>query len=101
MDCENMKVAKLEAIVRERGLRGYSRLRKAELIALIRNNPPPPAPRSRHPRPTGPPRPPPLETAERGEASGVSPPPPLSVRFRSDRPRQPSQQEYIRTTGDK
>ena len=35
MDYNNMRVAKLKALVRERGLRGYSRLRKAELIALL------------------------------------------------------------------
>ena len=50
-----MRVAELKAIARERGLRGYSRLRKAELIALLQNNPPP------------------------------SPPLPQSVRFRPDR----------------
>ena len=37
-----MRVAELKAITRERGLRGYSWLRKAELIALLQNNPPPP-----------------------------------------------------------
>ena len=74
-----MRVVELKALVRERGLRSYSRLRKAELTALLRNNPPPrppppPAPRTRPPRSTrAPPPPPPL---------------PL-VRFRPDRPRQP------------
>ena len=88
MDYNNMRVAELKALMREYGLRGYSWLRKAELIALLQNNPPPtprtPAPcarpptalRTRPPRPTRPPPPP--------------PPPPLpSVRFRLDRPRQP------------
>ena len=65
-----MRVAELKAIARERGLRGYSRLRKAQLIALPQNNPP--TPRTRPPRPTRP-----------------SPPPPRSVRFRPDRLRQP------------
>ena len=41
MDYENIRVAELEALARERGLRGYSRLRKAELIALHQNDPPP------------------------------------------------------------
>ena len=44
MEYDNMRVAELKVISRERGLRGYSRLRRAELIALLQNNPPPPAP---------------------------------------------------------
>ena len=39
-----MRVAELKALARERGLRGYSRLRKSRLIDLIRNNPPSPVP---------------------------------------------------------
>ena len=35
-----MRVAELKALVRERGLRGYSRLRKAQIIALLRPAPP-------------------------------------------------------------
>ena len=35
-----MRVAELKALARERGLRGYSRLRRAELIASLQNNPP-------------------------------------------------------------
>ena len=70
-------VVELKSLARERGLRGCPRLRKAELIALLQNNPPPQAaPRTRPPRLTRPP-----------------PPPPQSVRFRPDRPRQPSPQE--------
>ena len=34
-----MRVAELKALARERGLRGYSRLRKAQLIALLRPSP--------------------------------------------------------------
>ena len=82
MDCENMRVVDLKALVKERGLRGYSRLNKAELIAFIRNNlqprtrpppipalrPPPPRPipaltpplHTRPPRPTRPPPIPPV-----------------------------------------
>ena len=71
MDYENMRVAELKALAREHGLRGYSRLRKAELIALLR-----PTPRTRPPRPTR-----------------LPPSPPQSVSFRPDRPRQPSPQE--------
>ena len=33
-----MRVAELKALTRERGLRGYSRMRKADIIELIRNN---------------------------------------------------------------
>ena len=32
---ENLRMAELKALARERGLRGYSRLRKAELIELL------------------------------------------------------------------
>ena len=35
-----MRVAELKPLAREHGLRGYSRLRKAELIALLRPAPP-------------------------------------------------------------
>ena len=70
-----MRVAELKALVKGLGLRGYSRLKKDELIAFIQNN----LQCTRPPRPTRPPPPPPLV-------------PPLqapSIRFRPDRPRQP------------
>ena len=63
-----MRVAELKALTRERRLRGYSQLRKADLIALLQNNPPPP----------------PQATAAQAQ----------SVRFRPDRvpaPRRPRQ----------
>ena len=68
-----MRVPELKALAKERGLRRYSKLRKAELIALLtaQATPPPPAPRTRPPRPNRP------------------PPPPPSVPDRSDSPRQP------------
>ena len=37
-----MRVAELNALARECGLRGYSQMRKAELVALLQNNPSPP-----------------------------------------------------------
>ena len=50
-----MRVTELKALARERGLRGYSWLRKAELIALLRDNLQP----STSPPPMLAPRPPP------------------------------------------
>ena len=73
-----MKVIDLKALANEHGLRGYSKLRKAELITLLQNNPPPvptlrpipPAPTqhmpmawawpTRPPHPMRPPPPPPV-----------------------------------------
>ena len=36
-----MRMPELKSLARERRLRGYSRMRKAELIALLQNSPPP------------------------------------------------------------
>ena len=36
-----MRVPELKSLARERRLRGYSRMRKAELVALLQNGPPP------------------------------------------------------------
>ena len=44
-----MRVTELRALARDRGLRNYSRMRKAELVSLLQNNPPP-APRTPVPR---------------------------------------------------
>ena len=38
---KQMKVSTLKNLARERGIRGYSRLRKSELIEKIKNSPPP------------------------------------------------------------
>ena len=35
---KTLRMPELKALVRECGLRGYSRLRKAELIAFLQNN---------------------------------------------------------------
>ena len=73
-----MRMPELKSLARERRLRNYSCMRKAELVALLQNNPPP-VPRTRPPRRTRPlPPPPPTETWE-----------PIDGR----RPRKPSQQE--------
>ena len=62
-----MRVTELKALARDRGLRNYSRMRKAELVSLLQNNPPPgqspasaaPTPRTRpaHPNRHPPPAP--------------------------------------------
>ena len=36
-----MRVTELKALARDCGLRNYSQMRKAELVALLQNNPPP------------------------------------------------------------
>ena len=53
-----MRMPELKSFTRERRLRNYSSMRKAELVALLQNNPPP-APRTRPPPP-----PPPTQTWE-------------------------------------
>ena len=37
---ENMRIPELKALAREHRLRGYSRLKKAELIAFLQDNEP-------------------------------------------------------------
>ena len=67
MEYENMRMPELKSLAGECRLRNYSQLRKAELVALLQNNPPPgqsstssaPTPCSRPP-----PRPPPTQTWE-------------------------------------
>ena len=38
MVCENMRVPELKSLAKDHGLRNYSRIRKAELVALFQNN---------------------------------------------------------------
>ena len=54
MEYENMTVPELKSLARDRGLRNYSRMRKAELAALLQNNGTPEGPRA--PAPTPPPQ---------------------------------------------
>ena len=44
MEYENMRLPELKSLARDRGLRNYSRMRKAELVALLRAPAPPPPP---------------------------------------------------------
>ena len=48
-----MRMPELKSLARDPALRNYSRMRKAELVPLLQNDPPP-APRTRPPRPTRP-----------------------------------------------
>ena len=41
MEYENMRMPELKSLAREHRFRGYSRMRKAELVALLQNSPPP------------------------------------------------------------
>ena len=77
----------LKSLTGESRLRGYSRMRKAELVALLQNSPPP-APRTRPPRPTRPPTPPP-----RMSPSGAPPRGATWEPIDDRRPRKPSSQE--------
>ena len=73
-----MRMPELKSLAREHRLRNYFRMRKADLVALLQNNPPP-VPQTRPPRPTRPPpSPPPTQTWE-----------PIDDR----KPRKPSPQE--------
>ena len=73
-----MRVTELKFPARERGLRNYSQMRKAELVALLWNNGNPEGPSAPTPRTRPPPPPPPTQTWE-----------PIDDR----RPRKPSPQE--------
>ena len=73
-----MRVAELKSLARDRGLRNCSRMRKAELVALLRNSGIPEGPRAPTPRTRPPPPPPSTQTWEPIDDS---------------RPRKPSPQE--------
>ena len=78
-----MRVTELKALARDRGLRNCSRMRRAELVALLQNNPPlAPSPHTR------PPPPPPQMSPSRASPRGT-PWEPIDDR----RPRKPSPQE--------
>ena len=66
MEYENMRMPELKSLAREPRLRGYSRMRKAELVALLQNSLPPGQSRaSTSPTPhTRPPPPPQMSTWE-------------------------------------
>ena len=59
-----MRVPELKSLARDRGLKNYSRMRKAELVALLQNNGTPEDPRASTPRTMPPPPPPPTQTWE-------------------------------------
>ena len=78
-----MSVTELKALARDRGLRNYSRMRRAELVALLQNNPPPaPTPCTR------PPPPPPQMSPSGASLRGTTWEP-----IDDMRPRKPSPQE--------
>ena len=66
-----MTVLQLRALPKEHKLRGYSRLKKAELIAFLQANL---RPRTRPPKPTRPPSPPPLMQYQLKPKRGKEPP---------------------------
>ena len=78
MEYKNMRMSELKSLARDRRLRNYSWLRKAELVALLQNSGTPESPRAPAPRIRPPSPPPPTQTWE-----------PIDDR----RPRKPSRQE--------
>ena len=82
-----MKVVDLKTLAKERGLKGYSKLRKAELITFLQNNlQPTPDPCTRPSKPTRPPPPPPAWKPIDDRSRPTPQASPL------DRPRQPELQ---------
>ena len=64
MEYKNMRMPELKSLARDHGLRNYSRMRKAELVALLQNSETPEDPRAPAPRIRPPPPPPPTQTWE-------------------------------------
>ena len=58
MEYENMRMPELKSLIRDRGLRNDSRMRKAELVAFLQNNGTPEGPKVQTPRTRSPPPPP-------------------------------------------
>ena len=83
MEYENIRVTELKALARDHGLRNYSRMRKAELVALLQNNPPPVPTLC-----TRPPSPPPQMSPSGAPSRGATWEP-----MYDRRPREPSPQE--------
>ena len=57
-----MRMPELKSLTREHRLRGYSQMRKAELVALLQNSGTPEGPSATAPRIRPPPPPPPTQT---------------------------------------
>ena len=57
-----MRMPEFKSLARDRGLRNYFRMRKAELVALLQNNGTPENPRAPTPHTRPPPPPPPTRT---------------------------------------
>ena len=62
MEYKNMRMPELKSLTRDRGLRNYFQMRKAELVALLQDNGTPEGPRAAAPH-TRPPPPPPQRCA--------------------------------------
>ena len=85
-----MRMPELKSLARDHGLKNYSQMRKAELVALLQNNPPPgQSHASAAPTPcTRPPTPPPWMSSSGALPRGATWEP-----IDDRRPRKPSPQE--------
>ena len=64
-----MRMPELKSLARERRLRGYSRIRKTELVALLQNNGTPEDPTAPAPRTRPPPPPPRISSSGRSRGA--------------------------------